>query len=190
MKRKLLILSVLVICAAILTGGTLAYFTSEGRAHNVITSGNVDIELREWADEEKETPFEDVSGVMPGTAVTNIVEIANTGVGDAWVRAKVEILVMNADGEFLPAEDYADLVTLDIDEDHWTAEGGYYYYNDVLAAGETTVPLFGHVTLDAAMGNRYQGTKIVVNVSAQAVQSVHNGETVLEAAGWPAEPQQ
>lgn len=34
MKRKLLILSVLAICIATLAAGTLAYFTSEGKAHN------------------------------------------------------------------------------------------------------------------------------------------------------------
>ena len=33
MKRKLLILSVLAICIATLAAGTLAYFTSEGKAH-------------------------------------------------------------------------------------------------------------------------------------------------------------
>ena len=49
MKRKLLILSVLVICIATLAAGTLAYFTSEGTAHNVITTGGVEIAVQEWA---------------------------------------------------------------------------------------------------------------------------------------------
>ena len=51
MKRKLLILSVLAICLAILAAGTFAYFTSEDTAHNVITSGGVKIAVQEWADE-------------------------------------------------------------------------------------------------------------------------------------------
>ena len=37
MKRKLLIVSVVAICIAILAAGSLAYFTAEGKAHNVIT---------------------------------------------------------------------------------------------------------------------------------------------------------
>ena len=48
MKRKLLILSVLAICVAALATGTLAYFTAEGKAHNVTTTGGVDIAVREW----------------------------------------------------------------------------------------------------------------------------------------------
>ena len=43
MKRKLLILSVLAICLATLAAGTIAYFTSEGKVHNVITTGGVEI---------------------------------------------------------------------------------------------------------------------------------------------------
>ena len=45
MKRKLLILSVLAICLSTLAAGTLAYFTAEGKAHNVITTGGVHIAL-------------------------------------------------------------------------------------------------------------------------------------------------
>ena len=41
----------------------------------VITTGNVDIELNEWADEARTQPFQDKTGVMPGTKVTKIVEV-------------------------------------------------------------------------------------------------------------------
>ena len=51
MKRKLLILSVLAICIASLAAGTIAFFTSEDKAHNVITTGSVEITVQEWADE-------------------------------------------------------------------------------------------------------------------------------------------
>ena len=90
MKRKLLILSVLAICLAMLAAGTIAFFTAEGKSHNVITTGGVEIAVQEWADEAKTTPFEDLSGVVPNTTVTKIAEIKNTGASDAWVRVKVE----------------------------------------------------------------------------------------------------
>ena len=70
MKRKLLILSLLVILAALTAAGTLAYYTDSARTHNVITSGKVNIDLLEWADEERTKPFKDKQGVMPGTKVT------------------------------------------------------------------------------------------------------------------------
>ena len=103
MKRKLLILSVLAICVAIVAAGTLAYFTAEDTAHNVITSGGVDIELKEWADEAKQTSFEDVTGIMPGVTVTKIAEIKNTGASEAWVRVLItKDIQLAGDGEVDP----------------------------------------------------------------------------------------
>ena len=181
MKRKLLILSVLVICVATLAAGTLAYFTSEGTAHNVITTGGVDITLQEWADEGKKTPFEDLTGIMPGMTVTKIAEIKNTGASEAWVRVKVEKNIRLAgEGEVNP-----DLVELALDTANWTEKDGYYYYNKALKPGEVTAPIFSAVTFNASMGNEYQNATATVDVYAQAVQTANNGETALNAQGWP-----
>ena len=181
MKRKLLILSVLVICVATLAAGTLAYFTSEGTAHNVITTGGVDITLQEWADEGKTKPFEDLTGIMPGMTVTKIAEIKNTGASEAWVRVKVEKNIRLAgEGEVNP-----DLVELALDTANWTEKDGYYYYNKALKPGEVTAPIFSAVTFNASMGNEYQNATATVDVYAQAVQTANNGETALNAQGWP-----
>ena len=69
MKRKILAAAMIVICLSLLAYGTMAYFSSEDTAHNVITSGGVNIDLQEWADKEKTVPFPEdgVTGVMPGT---------------------------------------------------------------------------------------------------------------------------
>lgn len=187
MKKKLLILSVLVICIATLAGGTIAYFTSEGRAHNVITTGGVEIELNEWADEAKTTPFKDVSGVMPGAKVTKIVEVKNTGSAPAWVRVSVDKNVTFADKTVSKDDSF---VELNINEDDWTKSGDYYYYNTALAAGDTTEPLFTTVTFDVAMNNAYQNSTATVDVYAQAVQTANNGDSALTAGGWPAETTQ
>lgn len=187
MKKKLLILSVLVICIATLAGGTIAYFTSEYTAHNVITTGGVEIELLEWADEDKKTPFEDLDGVMPGTTVTKIVEVKNTGSAPAWVRVSVEKSITLANGN---QADSTSFVEVNINDKDWTnGNDGYYYYNEKLDAGETTKPLFTSVTFNAGMGNEYQNSTATVDVYAQAVQSANNGTDVFSATGWPgAEP--
>ena len=88
MKRKLLILSVLAICIASLAAGTIAFFTSEDKAHNVITTGSVEITVQEWADEAKRVPFVDLEGVLPGASVTKIAEVKNTGASDA-IRKRI-----------------------------------------------------------------------------------------------------
>ena len=181
MKRKLLILSVLAICVAILAAGSLAYFTSEGKAHNVITSGGVEIAVQEWADEDKQTPFEDLEGIMPGMTVTKIAEIKNTGASDAWVRVKVEKNIQ-LQGEGKPD---TGLVELTLNTADWTEKDGYYYYTKVLKPGEVTAPIFTAVTFKPDMGNEYQNATATVDVSAQAVQTANNGATVMDAQGWP-----
>ena len=182
MKRKILILSVLAILLAILAANTLAYFTADTKAHNVITTGNVDIALNEWANEDRTERFEKQINVMPGTEVTKIVEVENVGTGTAWVRVQV-VLDVYAEGgkEQLPP----DPVTLDFNETDWKYFDGYYYYNYPLDPGETTEPLFTTVTFDPKMGNVYQNSTAHVDVNAYAVQSANNGEDVLSANGWP-----
>lgn len=182
MKRKILILSVLAILLAILAANTLAYFTADTAAHNVITTGNVDIALNEWANEERTERFEKQIDVLPGTEVTKIVEVENIGAGTAWVRVQV-VLDVYAEGgkEQLPP----DPVTLDFNETDWKYFDGYYYYNYPLDPGETTEPLFTTVTFDPKMGNVYQNSTAHVDVNAYAVQSANNGTGALDAAGWP-----
>lgn len=185
MKRKLLIVSVLAILVAATAAGTLAYFTDTGTAHNVITTGNVKIELKEWADEACKEPFQDKTGVMPGTKVTKIVKVENTGTGAAFLRLYVEKNVYGADQKPMKSEP----VSLNFNNTDWTysESEGYYYYNRALEPGDTTEPLFTTVTFDPLMGNEYQNASAHVKVIAYAVQSANNGDSSQAAKGWPSD---
>lgn len=180
MKRKILILSVLAICIATFAAGTIAFFTAEGKAHNVITTGGVEIAVQEWADDEKTKPFENLSGVMPNTTVTKIAEVKNTGASDAWIRVKVEKSIQ-LQGEGTPD---TSLVELTLNTTDWTEKDGYYY-SKPLKPGEVTTPIFTAVTFKPDMGNEYQNATATVDVSAQAVQTANNGATAMDAKGWP-----
>ena len=185
MKRKILCLSVIAIMLAILAAGTIAYFTAEGRARNVITNGSVEIELKEWADENKTEPFKNLEGVMPNTTVTKIAEIKNIGKSDAWIRVKIQKSIeLKYEGN-----PDTDLVELNLNDTDWITDGEYYYYKNALKPGETTTPIFTSVTFKAAMGNEYQGAKATVDIYAQAVQTANNPATdgdVKTVKGWPA----
>lgn len=182
MKRKVLILSALAMLVALCAAGTLAYFTAEGRAHNVITTGGVGIAVQEWADEDKTQPFEDVTSIMPGMTVTKIAEIQNTGSSDAWVRVKLTRSIQ-LKGDGTPD---TSLVGLDYNTTDWImGADGYCYYSRPLKPGQVTEPVFTKVTFNAAMGNEYQNATATVDVAAQAVQTANNGSTVTDAQGWP-----
>lgn len=188
MKRKLLALSVTVVCAALAVMGTLAFYTSEGTAHNVITTGGVNIQVVEHTKDDGgalvEFPENGISGVMPGQSVDKIVQVKNTGASDAWIRIKAEIEVFDANESSLSTEPVSFAV-----QDGWTAEPdaeGWYYYNSPVAAGATTDEFIKEVQFSKDMGNEYQNCTVNVNISAQAVQVANNGATVADAEGWPA----
>lgn len=189
--RKKLITSALILLLLTMIGaGTLAYFTAEGTATNVITSGNIDIELQETAVVDGETiQFQESQerfGVMPGEAVSKIVQVVNTGANEAYVRIHVEKSITLAKG--VTGEPDLALITMDFNKDHWTYNeaDGYYYYNLPLAPGAETEPLFKNVIFDPDMSNMYQKSEATIVVDAQATQVKNNGATVFEAAGWPA----
>ena len=202
MKKKLLALSVLMICLSLVSLGTLAYFNAEDTAHNVISSGSVKIELVEKTKGDDgnlvDFPEDGILGVMPGTAVSKIVTVKNTGESAAYIRVWVNTaisepgdpitnpliknlpLTITVDGEEV------EVLTLDYNTEDWTqGEDGCWYYNKALKVGESTEALFENVAFHKLMGNVYQNSKALVNVSAQATQVANNGESAVEAKGWP-----
>ena len=195
MKKKLTIISVLVICATIVTSGTLAYFTAEDRARNVITSGGVNIELVETTKKgdgtEVEFPKEGLTGIMPGTSASKIVSVKNIG-DEAWIRVKVDTTILDSQGNELPQTiGDTSVVSYEVSSTDWFSSDGYYYYKDSVQMNESTNILFDEVRFAKEMGNEYQNCRIEIDIDAQAVQTANNpipaGGNVSDIPGWPAE---
>ena len=212
MKKRIFAIAVIMICLAVAGYGTLAFFTDEAVAHNVITTGAVGIEIHETTDQidpetGKPVPFEDVSGVMPGMSVSKIVQAKNTGASDAWVRIWVNVgisepgnPILNPTIKNLPLKvpgTEIDAIQLDFNlgdaENQWTlGEDGYYYYNSPLGVEEgenITTSLFTKVKFAPEMDNTYQGCKVMIDIFAEAVQVANNpipdGGDVTDIKGWP-----
>lgn len=199
MKRKALFIATIILCLALVTSGTLAYYTVKETAHNVITSGGVDISIVEKtinADGKLEDfPRDGFSGILPGMDVSKIVTVANTGPAQVWIRVKVEKTIVGADKEQLPlmkevGDKKIPMLTFDTEE-KWYAQGGYYYYTAPVDPGQSTGPLFESVAFAPEMDNAYQGCTATVTVHAQAVQTANNpiptGGNVTNVQGWPAD---
>ena len=188
MRKKLLAVAMAVICLSIAAYGTVAYFTANGTATNVVTAGNVAIEIKETAIAEDGgdlVTYEDVTGIVPGTEVSKIVQVENTGDNPAYVRIQVTKDITLAEG--MSGETDTNLIQLDLNMDDWVEKDGYYYYKYSISADEMTTPLFTSVSFHQEMGNLYQNCRASVTVQAQAVQAENNGSDVLKAAGWPQE---
>lgn len=183
MKKRMLTAALALCCLAVLATGTLAYFTAEETAQNVITMGSLKMELVELDEEGK--PWTNVENIVPGMEVTKEAFVQNTGTVDFYTRVKITKTFVPAQGEEKP-ELNTKLVRLDINEKYWEpGNDGFYYYKKPVAPGEETKPLFTTVTFSTEMGNEYQNVKVKIDLDAQAVQSRNNGESALEATGWP-----
>ena len=191
MKKKIFALAVVMICTSILASVTLAYFTDSGIARNVITTGGIVSDVLEKQLEDGELiPYpSDPIPVMPGTTISKIAmtQVAEGSV-PAWVRMSVEIVIKDANQQIMPhtQEQLDAVMTIEMDNVHWTEQDGWYYYCNSIEDGEVTEPLFREVQFSGPnMGNEYQNATIEIFVVTQAVQKAHNGESALEAKGWP-----
>lgn len=183
-KKRIGLIATIVCCIAILASGTVAYFTAQETAYNVITTGALSMRLVEEGADGKPFPKEGITGVLPNMDVTKKAYVENTGDVDMYVRIALDTNVesMQEGGGALPFDDH---ISLDINTEDWTKQGDYYYYKKALKPGEATEPLFTTVSFDAKMGNEYMNARVRIDVDAQAVQSKNNTDSPLTAAGWP-----
>lgn len=183
MKKRMLTAALALCCLAVLATGTLAYFTAEETAQNVITMGALKMGLVEL--NEKGEPWTDVENIVPGMKVTKEAFVKNSGSVDFYTRVKIT-KSFEFPENVEKMELNPDLVELNINKEYWKqGEDGFYYYKESVAPDGETEPLFTTVTFSTEMGNEYQNVKVKIDLDAQAVQSRNNGESALKATGWP-----
>ncbi len=183
-KIRLTVISVIAIVLSLFMQETVAFYSTVGKADNVVTSGNVKLRIHEMTDQGTEFPGEGVY-IMPGDVVSKEVSIENICEHPFYLRVRI---VYGVDSEVLPADD---CFKLNINEEYWQRVGDWYYYNAVLQPGETTPVVFSHVEIVGSKVDKdYIGKTLMLTVKAQAVQSENNpvsGTDTFKASGWPEE---
>lgn len=180
-RMKLLIIALAAIVVTLLSQGSLAYYSTVGRATNVITSGDVQLVIHEKTSDGSDFPEEGVY-VIPGDIVSKKVTVENVCAHPFYLRVK---LVNGIDSSELSAED---VFKIDLNESAWVLrEDGYIYYNGIVEPGQTTPAVFTQVEIVGEKVDRnYIGKTLTLTVTAEAVQSEHNpADAPWEAAGWP-----
>lgn len=173
MKKQIIICSSIAAAAVMATGSTLAYFTAQDTAQNVISTGSIDIAVKEYQNIGNETvPYTDPEfPIMPGDIVSKIVKVENTGSGSAYIRAKINVSFDSDTGEeALPT----DCIKLNLGSDWTLGNDGYYYYNKIVDSGEMTEFLFDSVEMDKDAGNEYQNQTLKISIDAEGIQSKNN----------------
>ena len=195
-RKKITSLAIVVALFAIAAAGTLAYYTDEVTAHNIITTSAVDITLNDKTLQGGvlvDFPTDGISGVMPSATVSKVVSVTNEA-ADAWVRIRLEERIVDRNGNDLPIvlADGTPAYTLSMEQDSFWYEGsdGNWYYTEPLWHNETSAVLFDGVIFSPKMGNEYQGCTVYIDVHAEAVQFANNplpdSGRYEDIPGWPA----
>ena len=192
-KRKILLLALAACMVAILAiGGTLAYFTDTEDATNTFTVGNVDITLTEpnW----EGSGSVDAPEVYPTEPLAKDPTVENTGANPCFVRISVTgwDCLKTAGLSKSDITYRTDYVNGKLGDNWVLHTDGYFYYNKVLAAGETTDALFDQIVVPADLINGDGETEFDLVVKAYAVQaqgarpswSAVQNMTVEELAAW------
>lgn len=179
MKKKTAILALaLLLVAVIATGITLASFTASVRTTNVVTTGNVNIDLME----EGRGP----SVHLPTETVPRPVWVRNTGRNSAFIRVELTPVWQGGAAGFTPAPDAIEYLLAD-SGDWLRGEDGYWYYQKILEPGQDTSRLLeGYRIAPLAVDNAYSGLSVEVEVTAHAIQTAHLEQLLAggRITGW------
>ncbi len=199
MKKIFAVILVIGLGAAFALSGTTAYLTSHDADVNVMTTGNVDIEQIEEqlaADGASKEPFVQGKDFYPGTEISKIVSVKNTGKSDAYFRTLIafeDVPGSETFGVNFPIDEYngykwswgAPEATIVLDG--VTYQVYEALYTKVLNPGETSPASLTKVELAADSTNEDMevlGDEYKILVLSQAVQTegFDKAETALDTA--------
>lgn len=148
----------LILMGMITMGSTYAFYHQEKVLTNTFTVGKITTEIIEDFDQNGE----------------KAPQVKNTDVTDCIVRMRYDI-----------SPDNAPIEVGSINEEYWGKIGEFYYYKDVLKAGETTEPLFENYTINTGNASQYvneYGNKFQIILYQEAVQAeMVDNETTIKA---------
>lgn len=199
MKKKTILVAAIAVMlvAALVVGGTLAYFTDTKTADNTFTMGNVAITLDEKNANPDAPTGSRVDGntynVYPGKTVDKDPTVHNTGRNAAYIRATVTV----SNWATLSKELYPNVALADTLKElvgsfgeGWSVVGAAadnsgavtftLKYDHQLAASADTAPMFQQVTVPAGLENENASSFKTMTVQAQAIQA--DGFTTWDAA--------
>lgn len=205
-KKKVFVAALAVCLVAVLSMGTLAWFSAEDEVTNKFMIADSESDPNEifsvdvWEntpDGDKDQDGYEYKDILPGDQLKKEVYVENTGAYDQYIRVKVT--VNNADAWIAALGNGYDLGTMFLghDETKWTryevgqysndANGSYYtmvfYLNEKLAPN-ATVNLFETVEIPSQLTQQqmsFVGGQFDLTILAEAVQTENVGDSAYEA---------
>lgn len=184
-KVKLVIFLIVIICLLSITA-TISFITRDITVNNVITFGNIKMQLMQtYIDEnniEKEVNSE-VLDITHNSTLSRIVKIKNIGKHEFFARISLNVIGIDANNQEFDAND---LISYNLNTEDWVYEDGWYYYKKIVKQDEITSELITEIKFSVNnITANYPKGKFKFNINAEAVQSQNNEENVLDVVGWP-----
>lgn len=180
----------LLLTVALAAGGTLAYLTDKDSVTNQFVVGKVDIE----GNEPSYAPDPDgkTNHIVPTQVIPKDPRIKNKGKNDSYVYMDVSIpiakvIVADTSGNRLNggAAGDTELFSMNQLSKKWVlmykkkqnnSMVYTYLYNEVLAAGKTTDPLFTSVTAANIVEGQLDEKEVDIPINYYAIQALNTGE--------------
>lgn len=201
-KKIALTATSIIVAGALAVGSTLAFFTDKGTATNIVTMGDVRIQLTETKNGSPVESGLTFDNVMPKDVIAKDPTVTNIGDHDAYIRCKINIGKGSENNVALTDEQTRQLLSgLNIDKQYlendpakpaWILNpaDGYYYYQRLLPKktekGTTSVNLFTQFAVPERWGNEMAGKTFTIGITAEAIQAdnfaPHTTGSVID--GW------
>lgn len=193
-KRKLLAAASGLVAVAIV-GTSLAYFSAETNARNMISAGNLGVDL--ILDKEESSKYAtnnewSIANASSGDEFAYPLQAQNSGDFDSYVRITLTKYWENQDGIKEFAADAHQAVLKNIDQKDWIVDASdengevvYAYYKYPLASGETTTTLMDAVLIED-INNFYTDLRLKVDVEVDAIQKAAAQDAILAEWGLEA----
>jgi len=188
MKLKIDIHIVLIIVISLLCiTATMTFITKKITANNVITFGNLEMQLIQTTldenNKEKEVKNNEILDITYSPIVSRIVKMQNIGKQDFFARVSLEIIGTDANNKKFNANN---LVSYNINTNDWIYKDGWYYYKKIVKQNDVTSNLMTQINFNTnKITADYPKSNFKFNIKAEVVQAKNNAVNVLNVVGWP-----
>lgn len=196
-KGKILVITLIVCAMAIVSIGSLAWFTATDKVENTIKlASDFDISVIETGATDGKNEYKNV---IPGQTISKDPTIKNTGSISEWVRVNVTLSNYSVWAAVFDGKGTVDLSTIfgGFDSNVWTRPGGgvptpnedgsityTFYLNYQLGKGES-YKLFDSVTIPSSLtleqAKSFGESGFTITVEAEAIQVEHLPEGIDSA---------
>ena len=186
MKKVWLIIFFIILCFAFSASISFAFIIKETISNNVITFGDIIMELLLTTKEnniEKNVDDNEKIDITYNSKINRNIKIKNIGKHPLFVRVTLNLVGTSEAGNTIEKMDFIDIVN---NSDEWIYKDNWYYFKNAVNENDITEELLLDLNFNIdKITSKYPGSIFTLDINAEAVQAENNNKDILEVVGWP-----